>query len=69
MTFDKGDRGTKVHTDDSDVTFNVNIFENYTGAPLVAHSSCCFSTMGSLEATFPHLLGVIAAMNLLLGPD
>lgn len=24
-----------VHTDDSDVTFNVNIFENYTGAPLV----------------------------------
>eukprot|EP00435_Cladocopium_sp_Y103_P006982 s4231_g2.t1 len=24
-----------VHTDDSDVTFNVNIFGNYTGAPLV----------------------------------
>jgi len=24
-----------VHTDDSDITFNVNIFENYTGAPLV----------------------------------
>merc|ERR1719316_1916174 len=24
-----------VHTDDSDVTFNVNIYENYTGAPLV----------------------------------
>lgn len=24
-----------VHTDDSDITFNVNIFGNYTGAPLV----------------------------------
>merc|ERR1719394_1606920 len=46
-----------VHTDDSDVTFNVNIFGNYTGAPLVFCGLNGFPDHRHFRTAYMHKLG------------